>query len=40
MAVEIGEADGTLVPRVRESGVRGFAEELHGPGTESPQGFK
>jgi hypothetical protein len=40
LAVHIGEADGTLVPRFGESGMGGFAEELHGPGTEPPQGFK
>jgi hypothetical protein len=34
------EADGTLVLRFGESGVGGFAEELHGSGTESPQGFE
>jgi hypothetical protein len=40
LAVHVGEADGTLVPRLGESGVGGFAEELHGPGTEPPQGLK
>jgi hypothetical protein len=40
LAVHIGEADGTLVPRLGESGVGGFAKELHGPETDSPQGFK
>jgi hypothetical protein len=40
LAVHIGEADGTLVPRLGESGVGGFAEELHGPGAEPPQGFE
>jgi hypothetical protein len=28
------------VPRLGVSGVGGFAQELHGPGTEPPQGFK
>jgi hypothetical protein len=37
LAVNIGESDGTLVPKLGESGVSGFAEELHGPGTEPPQ---
>jgi hypothetical protein len=40
LAVHTGETDGTLVPRLEKSGVDGFKEELHGPGTESPQGFK
>jgi hypothetical protein len=40
LAVHIGEADGTLVPRLGESGVGGFAEELHGSGTEPPEGFE
>jgi hypothetical protein len=40
LAVHIGEADGTLVPRLGESGVAGFAEELHGPGTEPLQGIR
>jgi hypothetical protein len=40
LAVSIGEADGTLVPRLGETGVGGFAEELHGTGTEPPQRFK
>jgi hypothetical protein len=40
LAVHIGEADGSLVPRLWESGVGGFAEELHGPGTKPPQGFE
>jgi hypothetical protein len=40
LAVHIGEADGTLVPRLGESGMGGCAEELHDPGTEPPLGFK
>jgi hypothetical protein len=40
LAVHIGEADGTLVPRLGKSDVGGFAEELHGPRIEPPQGFK
>jgi hypothetical protein len=40
LAVHIGEADGTLVLRLGESGVGGFAEELHGPRTEPPEGLK
>jgi hypothetical protein len=28
------------MPRLGESGMLGFAEELHGPETEPPQGFK
>jgi hypothetical protein len=40
LAVHICEADGSLVPRLGGSGVGGFAEELRGPGTEPPQGFK
>jgi hypothetical protein len=40
LAVHIGEADDTLVRRLGESVVGGFAEKLHGPGTERPQGFK
>jgi hypothetical protein len=34
LAVHIGEADGSLVPRLGESGMGGFAEELHGPGRD------
>jgi hypothetical protein len=40
LAVQVGEAGGMLVPRLGESGVGGFAEELPGTGTEPPQGFK
>jgi hypothetical protein len=29
-----------LVPRIGKSGVGGFAEALHGPGTESPEGLR
>jgi hypothetical protein len=38
LAVHIGEAGGMLVPRLGESGVGGFARELHGTETEPPQG--
>jgi hypothetical protein len=37
LAVHIGEADDTLVPRLGESDQGDFAEELHGPRTEPPQ---
>jgi hypothetical protein len=40
LAIYIGEAGGTLVPRLGECGVGGFAEKLHGPRTKPPQGFK
>jgi hypothetical protein len=40
LAAHIGEADSTMVPQLGKSGVGGFAEELHGPGTEPPQSFK
>jgi hypothetical protein len=40
LAIYIGEAGGTLVPRLGESSIGGFAEELHGPRTTPPQGFK
>jgi hypothetical protein len=38
LAVLIGEANGKLVPRLGKDG--GCAKELHGTGTEPPQGFK
>jgi hypothetical protein len=40
LAVHIGEAGGTLVPWLGESGVGGFAEESHGTGIELPKGVK
>jgi hypothetical protein len=40
LAVHVGKADGTLVLRLGKSGVGGFAEELHRPRTEPPQGFQ
>jgi hypothetical protein len=40
LAVHIGVAGGTLVPCLGDCGVGGFGEELHGTGTEPPQGFK
>jgi hypothetical protein len=40
LAVHMGEADGSLAPLLGENGEGGFAEKLHGPGTEPPQGFK
>jgi hypothetical protein len=39
-AGHIVKADGTMVPRLGESGVGCFAEESHCAGTKPPQGFK
>jgi hypothetical protein len=40
MAVNVGDADGTLVPGLGKGGKGGFAEELHRAGAEPLQGFK
>jgi hypothetical protein len=40
LAVQIGEAAGSLVSWLRVSSASGFAKESHGTGTEPPQGFK